>query len=202
MLVLIDTTSCLLCVLMSVCANVFANEIGSEPVICECKQIDTHAHRGLMSDETLWVRYYLMRPCWENRPHNTDHCFVLWGLKPTSCEWRKNFVSVRAHVHMQEYRFLGGMRILVKCGGGNLFQMLNGERTMVLAHTCKHMLAHTQIYVWTLCVCTCRFLQSHEWLNVCANAWAITVTKCDWDINVFNALTDTHTHAYTQWRSV
>lgn len=54
MSLLIDTTSCLLCVLMSVCANVFANEIGSEPAIRECKQTRAHArtrtHGGLMSD--------------------------------------------------------------------------------------------------------------------------------------------------------
>lgn len=44
MSVLIDTSSCLLCVLVSVGANVFANEIGSEPVICGCKQ--KHTDRG------------------------------------------------------------------------------------------------------------------------------------------------------------
>lgn len=48
MSVLIDTSSCLLCVLVSVGANVFANEIGSEPVICGYKQ--KHTDRGRERD--------------------------------------------------------------------------------------------------------------------------------------------------------
>lgn len=54
-------------------------------------------------------------------------------------------VHVHTHMHMNECGFLGGMRVLVKCGGGNLFQMLNGKQTMMLSHTHERTTTHKNI---------------------------------------------------------
>lgn len=49
--------------------------------------------------------------------------------------------------------------VLVKCGGGNLFQMPNGKQTMVIAHTHKHIATHKKICVNANFVHKYRFLQ-------------------------------------------
>lgn len=173
MSLLIDTTSCLLCVLMSVCANVFANEIGSEPVICECKQIDTRtnthtfAHRidvggnpmgKILRDEALL-----------RATTQFTSLFPFVGNQ-TSFLWMEKELWVWVH----ECRFLGGMSVLVKCGVGNLFQLLNGVQTMVLAHT--HTFTHSHIICLDMFKClVCRQMEIFTetcrcgWINVQAH---------------------------------
>lgn len=159
---LIDTTSCLLCVL-SVCANVFANEIGSEPVICECKQIPTHTYTR--TDAHMHQRIVV----WWNP---VGKILLDEGL---SREPPTQYRPLFAIVGIQNHKLVNGpiTECMCMCARGpkqTPWRTVLGKislrcwmesQTMVLAHT------HTQIYVWMRHMFTyadsCKDLQM--WLN-------------------------------------